>query len=300
MNVAVPTLRQLTYFVAIADTLSFSKAAQECNVTQSTLSGGLQDLERLLGEQLFMRTSRDVSLTETGREMIPAARDLIIRAESFVQMARRNRPPLSSKLTLGVIPTIAPYMLPTLLPELQKSFPALDLSLREDLTGRLLEDMDRNNIDAVLMAFPYEADQLETMTLWEEPFFLVSAGTQVTHTAKAQLSDLDTQNVLLLDDGHCLRDQAIAACRLKSSSQRKTFGATSLPTLIQMVQHGYGVTLLPAMAIDPKTMPQGLSIQRFANPEPSRTIGLAWRKASPRAAEFRLLGEFIVKTRKTR
>lgn len=295
-----PTLRQLRYFLAVAETLSFSKAASSCNVTQSTLSGGLQDLEKILDEKLFERTSRDVALTPTGRDLLPAARDLISKAEDFVQKAHHNRPPLSSSLTLGVIPTIAPYLLPDLLPGLQSEFPQLDLHLREDLTGRLLGDLEKSNIDAVLMAFPYEADTLETKMLWEEPFFLVSAGAQMTHTEKANLQDLDHQDVLLLDDGHCLRDHAIAACRLKSSAQRKTFGATSLPTLIQMVQHGYGVTLLPAMAINPKTMPQGLSIQRFATPQPTRTIGLAWRKGSPRAAEFGVLGDFVVKMNKAR
>ncbi|MDB5490597.1 MAG: LysR family transcriptional regulator [Micavibrio sp.] len=296
----IPTLRQLRYFLAVAETLSFSRAAAACHVTQSTLSGGLQDLEKLLGEKLFERTSRDVALTETGRDLISSARDLVTQAENFVQMARRNRPPLSSTLTLGVIPTIAPYLLPDLLPGLQSRFPQLDLNLREDITGRLLDGLDKGNVDTVLMAFPYEADHLDTMMLWDEPFLLVSAGTQMTHTAQATLQDLDNRDVLLLDDGHCLRDQAIAACRLKSSAQRKTFGATSLPTLIQMVQHGYGVTLLPAMAINPKTMPPGLSMQRFASPQPTRTIGLAWRKDSPRAAEFRVLGDFIVKTNKAR
>ena len=295
-----PTLRQLRYFTAVAETLSFSKAASACSVTQSTLSGGLQDLEHLLGEKLFERTSRDVALTETGRDLVEPARALVSQAENFVQMAKRNRPPLSSTLTLGVIPTIAPYLLPDLLPGLQSTFLQLDLHLREDLTARMLDELEKGNVDAVLMAFPYESETLDTMMLWDEPFFLVSAGVQMSHTAKASLQDLDSQDVLLLDDGHCLRDHAIAACRLKSSTQRKTFGATSLPTLIQMVQHGYGVTLLPAMAINPKTMPQGLSIQRFAAPQPTRTIGLAWRKDSPRAAEFRVLGDFIVKIHKDR
>lgn len=296
----IPTLRQLRYFLSVAETLSFSRAALACHVTQSTLSGGLQDLEKILGEKLFVRTSRDVALTEIGLSLIDPARAIVSQAENFVEMARSKRPPLSSTLTLGVIPTIAPYLLPDLLPGLQKQFAALDLHLREDLTARLLGDLDKGAIDAVLMAFPYESENLDTTMLWDEPFFLVSAGAQMSHTATADLKDLDTQDVLLLDDGHCLRDQAIAACRLKSSAQRKTFGATSLPTLIQMVQHGYGVTLLPAMAINPKTMPQGLSVQRFAAPQPTRTIGLAWRKGSPRTAEFRVLGDFIVKMHKSR
>jgi LysR family hydrogen peroxide-inducible transcriptional activator len=294
----IPKLQQLRYFLAIADSLSFSRAAETCNVTQSTLSAGLQDLETLLGKKLFDRTSRDVALTATGQDLIIPARDLMIKAEEFVQLAQKNRPPLSGPFTLGVIPTIAPYMLPDLLPALQDKFPDLDLNLREDLTGRLLEDLHKNRINAVLMAFPYDERGIEKMHLWDEPFFMVSAGKQTFNSKPAHLDDLNGQNVLLLDDGHCLRDHAIAACRLRSSTQRKAFGATSLPTLIQMVQHGYGTTLLPAMAINPKAMPQGLSIRRFANPQPSRQIGLAWRKNSPRTEEFRLLGKFIVKMHK--
>lgn len=292
----IPTLRQLQYFIAVADTLSVSRAAENCHITQSTLSAALAELEDTLSEKLFDRGTRKVALTRIGEELIPAARAIIEQTENMVRNAKRHRDPLSDKLALGVIPTIAPYLLPQLLPALQESFPQLDLILREDITSRQLDDLKRGIIDVVLMAFPYETHSTETMMLWTEPFFLARAGKKSTLPDLLTLNDLKQEKILLLDDGHCLRDHIISACRLTASSgNRKTLGATSLQTLIQMVQHGYGTTLLPAMAIRPDQMPQGISIQRFADPQPTRKIGLVWRKDDPRSEEFRILGEFIKK-----
>lgn len=293
----LPTLRQIQYFLALADTLSFVRAAERCNVTQPTLSAGLKELETLLGDTLFERSPRGVQLTRTGIDLLLPARDLMARAEEFAHTAQRNRLPLSGPLTLGIIPTIAPYILPHLLPSLNKHFPELQLQLREDLTGRLLEALERGEIDVVLMAFPFDTPHAEQMILWHEPFFLASPGTEPASAKTARIDDLKGANVLLLEDGHCLRDHAMAACHLPSNGQqRKTFGATSLATLVQMVQHGYGITLLPAMAIDPHDPPKGITIQRFANPQPSRAIGIAWRKRAARRQEYEMLGEFIVKT----
>ena len=292
----IPTLRQIQYFIAVADTLSFSRAAELCNVTQSTLSAGLNDLELILDEKLFDRSSRNVALTRMGHDLIDPARNLLNGAEEFVHAARRHRAPLSGPLTLGVIPTIAPYLLPRILPKLQKQFPQLELNLREDTTARLLDAMAKNQIDAVLMAFPFDTPGMEQLGLWHEPFFIAQPATHKAPRSKpATLDDLAGQDILLLDDGHCLRDHAMAACRLQSKAQKKTFGATSLPTLIQMVGHGYGLTLLPAMAVDLKNPPPGIVLRPFASPQPTREVGLCWRKNSPRATEFRLLGEFVVK-----
>jgi LysR family hydrogen peroxide-inducible transcriptional activator len=296
----IPTLRQIQYFLAIADTLSFHQAAELCHVTQSTLSGGLSELESLLGEKLFERTSRSVTLTRVGSELVLPARDLAARAENFVALAGSHRAPLSGPLSLGVIPTIAPYLLPALLPKLQKKYGDLELHLREDLTGRLLDDLQRGNIDVALMAFPFDTPNAEQMILWREPFLMVRSESSPVTGKTLSLDDLKNETILLLDDGHCLRDHVIAACHLAPSAHgaglRKTFGATSLQTLIQMVQHGYGATLLPAMALRNGAIPKGLKFQKFPVPPPSRGIGLAWRKGSPRAAEFQLLGEFIAKT----
>ena len=294
-----PTIRQLQYFLAVADNLSFHKAAEGCHVTQPALSDGLKNLEELLGTKLFERTKRDVSLTPAGEELVLPARDIVVRAEDFVQMARARKEPFTGKLTLGVIPTIAPYLLPSLLPALQKKFPELDLQLKEDVTAQLLTALDQRKVDVVLMAFPYETPGIKQMKLWSEPFVIAMPGTKTVMETHATISDLSKHNIMLLEDGHCLRDHALAACRLQPGQQR-TFGATSLTTLIQMVQHGYGATLLPAMAVDPKTLPRGVTIQRFSNPQPSRQIGLAWRQGNPREKEFRQLGEMIAKMHEER
>jgi len=290
----LPSLRQLQFFIAVSETLSFKAAAENCHITGSTLSAGIAELELILGEKLFERGTRHVALTKIGEELIPLARLTIEQAENIVRAAGRNRAPLSSSLTLGIIPTIAPYALPFLLPHLQVDFPQLELTLKEDITARQLDALKLGNIDVVLMALPFDTPQMEQMILWSEPFFLVRQGDIDVSAKPLSLDDLKTETILLLDDGHCLRDHILSSCQLTSSvANRKTLGATSLQTLIQMVQNGYGATLLPAMAIDPKNMPKGLTIERFKNPQPTRQIGLVWRKHDPRAEEFRLLGRFI-------
>lgn len=290
----LPTLRQLHYFLAIAETLSVSRAAENCHITQSTLSSALAELEDILGVKLFDRGTRKLNLTQAGDDMLMPARAILEQTENLVRLAQRGRSPLSSQLVLGIIPTIAPYLLPKLLPALQTAYPALDLVLREDMTSRQLDGLKRGTVDVVLMAFPYETHNTDTMTLWSEPFFIARAGSKPALEGMMTIGDLQKEKILLLDDGHCLRDHIISACSLTSPSQTsKTLGATSLQTLIQMVQHGYGATLLPAMAINPQQPMQGISIQRFVSPQPTRQIGLAWRKNDPRAEEFRLLGKFI-------
>lgn len=294
---ALPTLRQLQYFLAVAETLSITQAAKNCHITQPALSAALSELEEILGEKILQRTKRNVSLTQIGEELVPLARNIISQTENLVRLAQIHREPLTGSLSLGVIPTIAPYLLPQILPALQKAYPSLDLKLKEDITQRQLEDLERGLIDVILMALPYDTKNTEVMELWGEPFFLARAGKMRGDNIALKLEALQSETVLLLDDGHCLRDHIISACRLPpASAPRKTLGATSLQTLIQMVQHGYGVTLLPAMAIDPATLPSGIAIQRFTNPQPYRTIGLVWRKDDPRGIEFKLLGEFISKT----
>lgn len=294
----LPTLRQLQYFMAVADTLSFSRAAENCHITQPSLSLALNELEDILGEKLFHRGTRKMELSQVGKELIPMARAIIAQSENFVRIAARHRAPLSGPLSLGIIPTIAPYLLPQLLPALQTSYPSLELQLKEDITTRQLEALKAGKIDVVLMAMPFDTPNMEQMILWKEPFYLARAGNQKSVADQIPLDDLQNETILLLDDGHCLRDHILSACRLAASSaNRKTLGATSLQTLIQMVQNGYGSTLLPSMAIDPQQMPKGITIQRFANPQPTRQIGLVWRKDDPRMAEFQLLGEFIAKTK---
>ncbi|QQG36945.1 MAG: hydrogen peroxide-inducible genes activator [Micavibrio aeruginosavorus] len=295
-----PTIRQLEYFLAVAGHLSFHKAAQHCHVTQPALSEGLATLEDLLGEKLFIRSKRDVALTPVGESLVSPARDIITRAENLVLMARTRKEPFTGAITLGIIPTIAPYLLPALLPALQRRFPQMDLQLKEDVTARLLSALDQRKIDIALMAFPYATPGMTQIELWSEPFVIAMPGTHSAIKKPATIDDLSRHNIMLLEDGHCLRDHALVACNLQPGKQRKTFGATSLATLIQMVQHGYGSTLLPAMAANPQTLPRGVAIQRFTNPQPHRKIGLCWRQNDPREEDFRTLGKMIAETNRRR
>lgn len=290
----LPTLRQLQYFLALAESQSFKIASEKCHVTQPTISSGIAELETILGDKLFDRGTRHVQLTSIGIELLPHARATIEQSENLVRLATRHRTPLSSKLSLGVIPTIAPYILPHLLPRLQIDYPNLDLHLKEDITDRQLDALKSGTVDVVLMAFPFETPHMEQMILWAEPFFLARQNIDQSKTEQIKIEDLKSQTILLLDDGHCLRDHILSACQLSANADnRKTLGATSLQTLIQMVQNGYGATLIPQMAIDPVQMPKGIIINRFSTPEPTRQIGLCWRKSDPRAKEFRILGGFI-------
>ena len=297
----LPSARQLQYFLAVPDHLSFSKAAESCHVTQSTLSNGLNELEDMLGKKLFARDTRKVALTPAGDELIVPARSILEQLTNLVHLSRRHRAPLSSHLVLGIIPTIAPYLLPVLLPRQQQDYPDLDLQLREDLSGRQLEYLEKGQVDAVLMAFPYDAPQTDQLILWSEPFYLACSEKFTGRKKSLKISDLQQETILLLEDGHCLRDHVISACSLSRKSGEssggigRNLGATSLQTLIQMVQHGYGATLLPHMAINTTFLPKGIKAIPFSAPKPSRQIGLVWRKNDPRAEEFRLLGRFIKK-----
>lgn len=295
----LPSPRQLDYFLAVSETLSFSRAAELCHVSQSALSNGVTELEDIMGVKLFDRGTRRVALTSIGEDLIEPVKAALVQIENLVHLAGSHRKPLTGRLILGIIPTIAPYLLPKILPQQTIHYPDLDLQLREDITARQLDSLRKGRVDAVLMALPYDVAEFSHKMLWAEPFFLAGAKKPAS-AALLKIADLKKETILLLDDGHCLRDHVIESCHLTSlgdpSGLRKTLAATSLQTLIQMVQHGYGATLLPAMAIDPHNTPKGLYIQRFENPQPYRQIALVWRKNDPREAEFCLLGDFIKKS----
>lgn len=300
----LPTVRQLQYFLAVAECLSFSKAAKSCHITQSTLSNGLSDLEILLGEKLFNRDTRTVTLTTFGQEFLVPAQAIMEQLKNLVFLSQSQKEPLTGFISLGIIPTIAPYLLPYILPRQQQTYPKLDLRLKEDMTYRQLESLEKGHVDAVLMALPYESSNTDHEILWSEPFFLArhTNKKQTKHLNTKQLvdlKDLRTMDILLLEDGHCLRDHIIASCKLmgarktKNGSSENTLGATSLQTLIQMVQHGYGATLLPRMAVGSEFLPSNIELLPFKNPQPNRQIALVWKKNDPRAEEFKLLGRFI-------
>jgi Transcriptional regulator len=290
----LPTLRQLRYLVALAEHHHFGRAAEACLATQSTLSAGLQELENLLGVTLVERTRRKMMITPVGQEVVERARALLRGAEEIADLAASAAAPLSGMLRLGVIPTIGPYLLPHVLPRLRKAYPDLKLYLREDLTGRLLERMGGGDLDVALLALPYPAADLETVTVAEDPFLLACPPDHpLARKAVVESGDLADADLLLLEEGHCLREHALAACHLPGPSKGEGMMGTSLATLVQMVANGLGVTLLPRMAVDGGVLAGTELITRPLTDSGSRSIGLAWRSSSPRKKDFRLLAEFL-------
>jgi len=290
----LPTLRQLRYLVALAEHRHFGRAAEACFATQSTLSAGLQELEGLLGATLVERTSRRMMLTPLGEDVVARARVVLKGAEDIAEIARAGALPLSGRLRLGVIPTIGPYLLPRVMPALRAAYPHLELYLREDLTGRLLGRLDAGDLDALLLALPWDMPDVEATDLFDDPFVAAfSAGHPLAAKARIATADLAEEPLLLLEEGHCLREHALAACRLPGPAAGKGVWATSLATLAQMAANGLGVTLLPELAVAGGVLAGTDLVTRPLAEAGSRTIALAWRASSPRKAEFRLLGEAL-------
>ncbi|MDO8607108.1 MAG: hydrogen peroxide-inducible genes activator [Phaeospirillum sp.] len=294
MRTHLPTLRQLRYLVALAEHRHFGRAAEACLATQSTLSAGLQELEALLGAALVERTKRKVLMTPLGEAVVARACDVLRGAEDIADLVRAAGQPLAGPLRLGVIPTIAPFLLPKVLPELRRRYPDLRLVLREDLTARLLDRLAAAELDAALLALPYDAPDMEMMTLVEDPFVLACPPGHPL-AAKAQVSgaDLVGADLLLLEEGHCLRDHALAACSLPPPSRGEDILGTSLGTLVQMVASGLGVTLLPVLAVEGGVLRGTDLVTRPLAGGGTRVLGLAWRRSSARKAEFKLLGRAL-------
>ena len=291
----LPTLRQLRYLVALAEYRHFGRAAESCFATQSTLSAGLQELENLLDVKLVERSKRRVMLTPLGEAIVARSRVVLREAEDIADLAFASKDPLSGTLRLGVIPTIGPYLLPRVLPPLRQSYPNLRLYLREDLTARLLEALGDGELDAALIALPFQTDDLNVRPLGHDPFELACrADDPLAKSGPLALNDIPEDRLLLLDEGHCLREHALAACRLEPSRHRDDFRATSLPTLVQMVANRLGVTLLPKMAIDAGLLGgTGLTTKPLSADAPAREIALVWRPTTPRVTEFNLLADML-------
>jgi LysR family hydrogen peroxide-inducible transcriptional activator len=292
----LPTLRQLQYLRLLAEHGSFSRAADAAHVTQPTLSAGIQELERVLGAQVVDRARSGVILTRMGEETVRRAEDVLVRVEDLVQAARSAGQPLSGRLRLGVIPTIAPFLLPRALPLLRERFPRLRLFLREDLTGKLVAALKAGALDVALIALPYDVTGLETAEVRRDE--LVAAAPMdhpLTRQAVIDCEAMEAQDVILLEDGHCLRDHALAACNLDTArGESGGFAATSLHTLVQMVGSGLGVTLLPTMAVEAGLAEQaGVAIRPLRDETPHRDIVIAWRRGSSRETEARLLAETL-------
>lgn len=293
-----PTVKQLRYFVALTETKHFGEAAKACFVSQSAFSAAIQELEALLEVQLVDRTNRRVTITALGEDVATQARLCVRDIESLVEMAGERHEPLTGPLRLGVIPTIAPFLLPAMLPKLRRAFPKLKPYLYEDQTERIYEELLEGKLDVLLLALPYDLKSVETMPLFKDHFCLAHRdNTELVDPDAYRFNRLNAESVLLLEDGHCLRDHALDACRIRDTEKVSRFAASSLLTLIEMVDADLGITFLPEMARDSALLKNTRVKMRPVGARSYRTIGLAWRKGSARAAEFRLLGEFLCDNR---
>ncbi len=291
----LPTLKQLSYLIALHDHGHFGRAAAACFVTQSTLSAGLRELETLLDVHLVERTRRVVRFTPQGERLVAKARRVLREAEELAAMARAAGKPLAGELRLGVIPTIAPFMLPRVLPRLREAWPDLKLYLREETTPQACEALHRGKLDCVLLALPYACGDIESVDLFEDPLYLAFPEGEPADPPPAIHPDaIREDRLLLLEDGHCLKDHALASCNRPELSANASMLGTSLHTLVQMVDNGLGVTIVPEMALEAGIL-NGTNVD--ARPlkaaRASRTIALVWRSASPRQKEFQLLAEAL-------
>lgn len=290
-----PTLKQLKYVCTVAKTCHFGDAARKCHVSQSTLSAAITELEENLGLTLFERNNKQVRLTPTGNEFVRRSQDILTKVNDLVSLCHASQEPFTSEMQLGVIPTIAPFLLPSLLNQMRDEHPDFKLLIREDISASLLRYLENGSLDLLIMALPYPSNGTETLPLFYDDFLLACPDHHPLATqASVNLQDLRDQDLLLLEDGHCLRDHALEACKLSSNEISVPYQATSLNTLVQMVANGLGITLLPKMAVDSHIL-AGLPVtaRPFADKNVRRGIGLIWRKTSPRQHEFRLLGDIL-------
>jgi len=289
-----PSIQQLKYFVALTESEHFGRAADRCFVSQSAFSNAIKELEYTLDAQLVDRTNRNVTITATGQQVAVQARLVLRDLDGLVETARGQKEPLTGELRLGVIPTIAPFILPDVLPKLRKQYPDLRLLLVEDHTQRIHARLMQGELDVLLIALPWEMQGVEELSLFQDAFCLAChENTAHVDPENYRFSRLDSDSILLLEDGHCLREHALAACKIRNTQKVSQFAASSLLTLIEMVDADLGVTFLPEMARGSSLL-RNTRVKLHSLGERSyRTIGLVWRKGSRRVDEFRLLGDFI-------
>ncbi len=295
MATYLPTLKQLQYLVALKDHGHFGRAAEACFVTQSTLSAGLRELESLIGITLVERTRRVVRFTPLGLRIAEKAQRVLREAEELGDLARAAGKPLSGDLRMGVIPTIAPFLLPRILPKLRAAWPDLKLYLREETTSAACDSLHRGHLDCVLLALPYHCGDVESVDLFLDRLFVAyPEGEMDVRSPNLSADDIDESRLLLLEDGHCLKDHALAACNRPELRAEAAMLGTSLHTLVQMVDNGLGVTLLPKMALDAGILDNThVQAKPLSADHPARRIALAWRRGSPREKEFRLLADAL-------
>lgn len=290
-----PSLKQLKYVCAVAEHKHFSKAAEACHVTQSTLSAAIQELESQLGVVIFERNKKHVLVTPLGERLLQQARRVLGEVEDFVSLAKMHEEALAGEVRLGVIPTIGPFLLPHLLRELRQHYQKLRLFLKEDLSAQLLQQLQQGELDLIILALPYPLPDMETVSLFSDEFLLcLPPGHALERADSVRQQQLRGESLLLLEEGHCLRDHALEACKLDSADMNLVYQGTSLHTLVQMVANGLGVTLLPVMAVEADVLGETqLSLKHFSNENVTREIGMAWRKSDPRRDDYLLLADFI-------
>jgi len=286
------TLRQLRYFDALAAYSRFGRAAAACGISQPALSMQIKELEEALGAQLVERGSRHVRLTKFGEEAVLRARDILRSVDELRDFARASRDGLAGRLRIGMIPTVAPYLLPTVIANITRMHPELGIYVREALTSRLIRELVEGRLDAAIVALPVSESSLTEVALFAENFLLVRPG-EDEGTPVPTSETLREMRLLLLEEGHCFRDQALSFCNMQSSPPREVLDASSLSTLVQMVSAGIGVTLIPEMAVAVETRSASVSLARFKSPQPSRTIGMIWRKTSPLAKQLLQISEVV-------
>ncbi|MEM1064994.1 MAG: LysR substrate-binding domain-containing protein [Pseudomonadota bacterium] len=286
------TIKHFRYFDALARIGHFGRAAEACSISQPALSVQIKELEGMLGAPLVERTARQIRLTTLGEEFLVRARKVLSDVEEMAELARLSAGPLQGKLRMGVIPTVAPYLLPAIIQELAAQMPGLDLMPRESITKSLIEDLLNSRLDFVLAALPISEPSLREFALFDEDFVLVRPA-QDKGLPVPSPDTLQTMKLLLLEEGHCFRDQALTFCEMQPSDPSLVMEGSSLSTLVQMVSAGLGVTLIPEMAVPLETNSAALSISRFSERTPQRKIGMVWRKTNPLGNQLMELGAIV-------
>lgn len=286
------TLKQLRYFDALARHQHFGRAAEACAISQPALSLQIKELETLFGAVLVERGARKVRLTAVGEDVLRIARSVLVGVEELEDLMRVSQGPLAGRFRLGVIPTVAPYLLPQTIAALTARFPDIDLELRETVTKSLVQDLLESRLDAAIVALPISEPSLREFALFEEDFVLVRSEQDKDKPVPSP-ETLKTMRLLLLEEGHCFRDQALSFCEMSQAQPRQLMEGSSLSTLVQMVGAGMGLTLIPEMALPVETRSAHVSVARFTEPKPSRTIGMVWRKSNPLADQLMQVGAIV-------
>ncbi len=286
------TLKQLRYFEALARYGHFGKAAEACAISQPALSMQIKEMEEVLGASLFERGARQIRLTHFGEVAAERARDILRATEELGDLARASRERLVGRLRIGVIPTVAPYLLPSVVGALTRSYPELDIHVRETVTPNLIDELEEGRLDTAIVALPVSEGTLAETALFSERFVLVRSAREA-NAPMPSADSLREMRLLLLEEGHCFRDQALSFCNLQSGPPREVLDASSLSTLVQMVSAGMGVTLIPEMAVPVETRSASVAISRFEAPEPTRTIGMVWRRRSPLAGQLTEIADIV-------